>query len=571
MAPEKQNNTIEVPATEERRVAQIRRKIELSADKRAGYSVGFLKSIGKTPQDFAKELAQSYLKMSINVSDSVAFALGIFELQQKLGMTLAQVVEGCDGRLGPITYKNFLDSNNAAIHKEKVSDAHSRLTDLRSVLPQTPSPLAQENHEVSSEEPFVKGQDDFGNPVVLRVGAMKAFESAKKIAAQKNLKLWVSSSHRTYAEQQDLKNLKHNIEVATPGHSAHHTGGALDIAVWKEEWEKNPAQGPNSKTINLARAQSMVPVRDQIMKAAGFVNYSPEPWHWEINTERWKKEMHTSSPTYKTNLNVPDVQSDFTVTEMPNAPTSPSDSMRGAEHREGDVEVKFERKEFVDAVTGYKVVVLLPEGADGSTEILFNGQNIPINESFRIMQTQSRLQEKWKKGDRSSYAVIEGKDSGALPDKYKNLSKPNALTSILNGVDITAGVTSPKRNVELTGWSRGGTDALARVLCSGDPALSRVSKVDNYDGVYSQSAIKAMADFARNNKECSVNLAFQNVEGSATAQYGRAFMKMTQGLTNVDVRPTQELTHGGIAREFSRIFFKLAPTKELNEKQLGIA
>jgi len=63
--------------------------------------------------------------------------------------------------------------------------------------------------------------------------------------------------------------------VAPPGHSAHHTGRAIDFYVG----------GSNSST-NAAKQRTLVPYRWLVCNALrfGFTPYAAEPWHWEFHS-----------------------------------------------------------------------------------------------------------------------------------------------------------------------------------------------------------------------------------------------------------------------------------------------
>ena len=62
--------------------------------------------------------------------------------------------------------------------------------------------------------------------------------------------------------------------VAPPGHSAHHTGRAIDFYVG----------GSNSST-NAAKQRTLAPYRWLVCNALkfGFTPYAAEPWHWEFH------------------------------------------------------------------------------------------------------------------------------------------------------------------------------------------------------------------------------------------------------------------------------------------------
>ena len=63
--------------------------------------------------------------------------------------------------------------------------------------------------------------------------------------------------------------------VAPPGHSAHHTGRAIDFYVG----------GSNSST-NAAKQRNLAPYKWLVCNALkfGFTPYAAEPWHWEFHS-----------------------------------------------------------------------------------------------------------------------------------------------------------------------------------------------------------------------------------------------------------------------------------------------
>lgn len=184
-----------------------------------------------------------------------------------------------DTRFAPLRERAFNKDELAAFQKEKLEGK-----DI--------SEFTLDSRDVVSDEPFIEGTDDFGSPVTLRKGAMRAFGNAKRIAASMGIQLRVTSSYRTLAQQQHLHSdacARHGVEgarkwVATPGGSPHHTGGTLDLHAVING--KGGGRHPNQKYLK------------EIMNRAGFVNYLPEPWHWEIYTTRWKKISRMPGTVY---------------------------------------------------------------------------------------------------------------------------------------------------------------------------------------------------------------------------------------------------------------------------------
>ena len=159
--------------------------------------------------------------------------------------------------------------------------------------------ISVDSKEVGANESFVSGTDDFGNVFYLRGSAMTAFKRAMQLAAanQPPFKLKINSSHRGIAKQEGI--FKEACKkygspsaarkwAALPGSSPHHTGGAIDVAAIVDG--KGGVKHANQKYLKM------------ILPRAGFVNYSPEPWHWEIYTKRWKKLTGAPGPVYTSRL-----------------------------------------------------------------------------------------------------------------------------------------------------------------------------------------------------------------------------------------------------------------------------
>lgn len=144
----------------------------------------------------------------------------------------------------------------------------------------------ENSSEIDPNEPFVKDRDHFGNQVILRKSAMKAFKNAMKIAEEKGVRLKVVSSYRDFETQARIRarNEKKHVHdvgkwVAKAGHSNHHTGGTMDIAAMVQDGHGKWVGGTRHENQRLLFG---------ILPKAGFVNYKPEPWHWEIYSERWR-------------------------------------------------------------------------------------------------------------------------------------------------------------------------------------------------------------------------------------------------------------------------------------------
>jgi len=81
--------------------------IEKTSDKRAEYTRNFLAKKGVSPNDFVENLKKAPWNITIDVADNKSWALGVVEIQKKLGFPQIDSPTGCDGRLGPFTWRSF--------------------------------------------------------------------------------------------------------------------------------------------------------------------------------------------------------------------------------------------------------------------------------------------------------------------------------------------------------------------------------------------------------------------------------------------------------------------------------
>jgi hypothetical protein len=144
--------------------------------------------------------------------------------------------------------------------------------------------LGKDLPEGNSDEEFtaVEGEEQYR----LKETPMKRYLAAKKFVEKSypGLTLQIFSAYRDVETQARLykKALeKYGTEqearkwVAKPGSSAHHTGGAIDVSI-----KGDGGYSAEKKREILAEA----------LVKAGFVNYEPEPWHWEYGTAMWARK-----------------------------------------------------------------------------------------------------------------------------------------------------------------------------------------------------------------------------------------------------------------------------------------
>ncbi|MFA6306094.1 MAG: D-alanyl-D-alanine carboxypeptidase family protein [Candidatus Gracilibacteria bacterium] len=190
--------------------------------------------------------------------------------------------------------KDKLDGDKEQISSETTEKVKEVIAEAPNDAPaddSAPSPdsVVESDLEIDPDEPFVRGEDHFGNTVILRESAMKAFEKAMEVAEETGVKLKVSSSYRSFEAQRKL--YEHGVQVhgeedvstwvAEPGKSNHHTGGTIDVVAMTMDGNGKWVGGLWHKNQKLLK---------EILPRIGFVNYKPEPWHWEIYTNKWRKE-----------------------------------------------------------------------------------------------------------------------------------------------------------------------------------------------------------------------------------------------------------------------------------------
>ena len=81
--------------------------IQQTSDKRANYTRVFFRNQGKSLDEFVANLKNDPFNLTIDSSDNKSLALGISELQKKLGFLEIDGPKGCDGKFGPYTNKKY--------------------------------------------------------------------------------------------------------------------------------------------------------------------------------------------------------------------------------------------------------------------------------------------------------------------------------------------------------------------------------------------------------------------------------------------------------------------------------
>lgn len=133
--------------------------------------------------------------------------------------------------------------------------------------------------------------------ILVRKTIKKALDEANKLAAREGYQIIVGSGYRTIAEQRYLKELERknhgdrgNKWVGDPGKSWHHSGGAVDIGLYKiGDTKRLTAAG--KKEMSVASFKPYNDLLEKYMNAAGFVRLHNEAWHFEIGTIYWVDHM----------------------------------------------------------------------------------------------------------------------------------------------------------------------------------------------------------------------------------------------------------------------------------------
>lgn len=137
--------------------------------------------------------------------------------------------------------------------------------------------------------------------------------------------------------------------------------------------------------------------------------------------------------------------------------------------------VNFERKEYLDPTTGYRILVLLPDGFDGGVDMYFPGDTMTIERALSTKPLLQEAQAKWKRGQKSAFVIVEGdrgciagdKDGGSKAQRAKRYAKlgwQNAFSSLIGGLEGQLGRAPSSLNI--IGHSRGGS-AINKILGQG--------------------------------------------------------------------------------------------------------
>ncbi len=313
---------------EKEKVPSLSDQVKRTAKSRAMYTRNFFKSIKGSLDAFVDELENGPFTISIDPENDESLALGIFELQKKLGFSQKDNSRGCDGKFGPYTKEVYGDyvlekewverrgvvSSDIAIaplpspeagapvessgaagapevsgsndaDQSGADNGHELLREGTRVLKYPVSPKALEIiNGFSAEEEFVEFQDPYSKKTLkLRKTAEACLQLAREFAKRDGYDVMVAWGYRNHAEQERLWNRSDasGKRVAEPGQSWHHSGGAVDCYL---VMAGDPKGGP-------LKTRRHFDSLEQYMNQAGFVRYEAERWHFEVGTKGWEGIM----------------------------------------------------------------------------------------------------------------------------------------------------------------------------------------------------------------------------------------------------------------------------------------
>jgi len=295
--------TPETKETKDNQREKYYKDILKTAEQRESVSESLLRDLGiNNARDFVKKacLAAKNANLPIEeLKDNETITLKILQLQDKvLGFKFEDNKDGCDAKLGPITFNALLEK--FPVLKEHVEKRQAKLKDQKDQrkdlaadagLPGAPSaPKPSEDKKKGSEAPkeaiqggkfieqwnFIKTINDPNqllgmrdsaelkpnDPIVripdesnikLREGAALRYGLFKQYAKLKGYKIDLSYGYRSIAQQTVIweRTLRANGGdvkkawkwAAPPGRSHHNTGGAIDLIV----------HGPDGKKVDMHR------------------------------------------------------------------------------------------------------------------------------------------------------------------------------------------------------------------------------------------------------------------------------------------------------------------------------
>lgn len=232
-----------------------------------------------------KERYKTYISSNVSIKSAACYSLSDAELNdvypsacEELGLTSSgsNSSSGLSAEVGEISEDSSAipcaqGTDDLGIRDDAYSKGQRlriRLCGINSIS--GPGMGNQSNAEVGSGKPMVSS---IFSDAWQKLG--EAFE------ADNGRKLAVGSSWRTYAHQQILydRASKPGVSAASPGHSNHQTGAALDISDIYTSVNgeiKSGATCSNPQLSNTVTYRWMV----ENAKRFGIKNYAVEAWHW---------------------------------------------------------------------------------------------------------------------------------------------------------------------------------------------------------------------------------------------------------------------------------------------------
>ncbi|MFH1284195.1 MAG: hypothetical protein ABIH78_01240 [Candidatus Peregrinibacteria bacterium] len=194
----------------------------------------------------------------------------------------------------------------------------------------------------------------------------------------------------------------------------------------------------------------------------------------------------------------------------------------GVEVGEGLLEPEKREETFVDAATGFRVFSVVPKDFNGNVDIYFPGDTMTIERALKTKPLLKSAEEKWSRGDKSAFVIIEGDKSSINRNKeerYSKLKPAGVFDNLMRGIESKVGKIS---NLHFIGHSRGGSAAQS-ILNEGG-ASDKISTVSLLDATFWNPA--TLIEFAKRGGR--LNVAFQS--GRGQEKTGENAMKIVQVL-----------------------------------------
>lgn len=131
--------TLESKETQE--AVSLEKQLEADADTRAAFTRNYLEGKGISLKRLCAKLAGEPFRIEINPDDDKSLTLGVAELQKQLGFRQVDSPRGCDGKLGPLTWRKY----RALLIREKSRSDRHELAEKKPAATVEEAPRARES------------------------------------------------------------------------------------------------------------------------------------------------------------------------------------------------------------------------------------------------------------------------------------------------------------------------------------------------------------------------------------------------------------------------------------------